>query len=164
MLETDYQKFIGYSRYSRYKDDEKRREHWGETVKRYFDFLEGHLKDNLNYGLSKHTRKALEDAVLGLSIMPSMRALATAGTALDRDNTAGYNCSYLPINHPRSFDELFYILLCGAGVGYSVERDEIKQLPEVNEHFEDSKTLIIAMLYVGQIPQVGPVQDSPCWV
>jgi ribonucleoside-triphosphate reductase len=168
MLLTDYQTFIHVSRYSRYLDKEHRREIWPETVKRYFDFLTQHLAENSGYNLRTELREELEQAVLNLEIMPSMRALMTAGKALARDNVCGYNCAYLPINSPRSFDELFYILLCGTGVGYSVERQYINELPTVSEHFEPSTTIItvddskagwarafkelIAMLYVGQIP------------
>jgi len=167
-LPTDYSKFIAISRYARWLDKENRRETWQETVKRYFDFMEEHLKEQCNYDLKKDLREELEQAVLKLEIMPSMRSLMSAGPALKRDNTAGYNCSYLPIDSPRSFDELFYILLCGTGVGYSVERQYINCLPTVSEHFESSKSLIevddskagwarafkelVAMLYVGQIP------------
>ena len=167
-LPTDYQTFIAQSRYARWLETEKRRETWPETVKRYFDFMEKHLEEHNDYKLKKALRKELEAAVLGLEILPSMRCLATAGPALDRCNVAGYNCSYLPIDSPRSFDELFYILLCGTGVGYSVERQYIADLPCISEHFEKSSTAIkvgdsksgwaralkelIALLYQGQIP------------
>lgn len=167
-LPTDYQSFIALSRYARWLPEHNRRETWAETVKRYFDFMETHLEENNGYKLKKSLRRDLEDAVLNLDVMPSMRALATAGPALDRCNVAGFNCSYLPIDSPRSFDELFYILLCGSGVGYSVERQYINQLPVVSEHFEKSSTTIkvgdsksgwaralkelIALLYNGQIP------------
>lgn len=168
MLPTDYQNFIHKSRYARWIELAKRREDFQETVKRYFDFMEAHLKENHNYKLKKSLRSDLENAVLRLEILPSMRSLATAGPALERCNVAGFNCSYLPIDSPRSFDELFYILLCGTGVGYSVERQYINELPAINEHFERSSTVIhvedskagwarglrelIACLYVGQIP------------
>lgn len=167
-LPTDYQTFIAVSRYARWLDKEQRRETWPETVKRYFDFMQDHLKENQNYDLDSELRAELEEAVLNLSIMPSMRALMTAGPALKRDNTCAYNCSYLPVNSPRSFDELFYILLCGTGVGYSVERQYISDLPQVSEHFEKSSTTItvedskagwarafkelVALLYTGQVP------------
>jgi len=167
-LPTDYQSFIAISRYARFLDKEGRRETWTETVKRYFDFLEKHLKENQSYTLLPEARKELELAVLNLEIMPSMRSLMTAGKALERDNVCGYNCAYLPIESPRSFDELFYILLCGTGVGYSVERQYINQLPTVSEHFETSNTVVqvddskagwarafkelVALLYTGQVP------------
>lgn len=167
-LPTDYQQFIHTSRYARWIESENRRETWPETVKRYFDFMEQHLKEECNYKLKKSLRSELEQAVLKLEVLPSMRALATAGPALDRCNVAGYNCSYVPVDSPRSFDELFYILLCGTGVGYSVERQYINQLPTISEHFEKSSTVItvedsksgwarsfkelVALLYQGQIP------------
>ena len=168
MLPTDYQQFIATSRYARFIDKEHRRETWEETVKRYFDFISAHLAENSGYNLRTEDREALEKAVRNLEIMPSMRALMTAGPALKRDNTAGYNCAYLPIDSPRSFDELFYILMCGAGVGYSVERQYINELPIVSEHFEQSTSVLVvedskagwarafrelvALLYIGQVP------------
>lgn len=168
MLPTDYQTFVAVSRYARYLDKEGRRETWQETVKRYFDFMEEHLKDQCDYVLSPELRVELEAAVNNLSVMPSMRALMTAGPALKRDNLCAFNCSALPIDSPRAFDELFYLLLAGAGVGFSVERQFITDLPTVSEHFEITKTVIevddskagwarafkelIALLYAGQIP------------
>ena len=77
-----------------------------------------------------------------MDVMPSMRALMTAGDALDRDNVAGFNCSYLPIDHPKAFDEMMYVLMCGTGVGYSVERQYVSKLPEVAEEFHDTDTVI----------------------
>ena len=162
---TDYQEFIHLSRYARWLGD--RRETWSETVGRYFDFLEEHLKNNFNYNI--HHRNTLEEAVLNLEVMPSMRALMTAGLALERDNTAGYNCSYIPIDSPRAFDEILYVLMCGTGVGFSAEREYTEKLPIVNEHLEDTETTIIvqdskagwarglrelvACLYAGQVPK-----------
>jgi ribonucleotide reductase, class II len=167
-LPTDYQKFIHISRYARWDESLGRRETWEETVGRYFDFIQNKLEANNNYLLSSDLREELQSAVLNLEIMPSMRALMTAGPALERDNIAGYNCSYLPINSVRSFDEVLYVLMCGTGVGFSVERQFVSELPVVNEHFENSPTTIIvndskagwarslreliAMLYAGQIP------------
>lgn len=78
-LPSDYQKFIHTSRYARWLEKEKRRETWSETVKRYFDFFETQLKENQNYNVSSSLRKELEEAVLNLEIMPSMRAFMTAG-------------------------------------------------------------------------------------
>lgn len=168
MLPTDYQAFIHTSRYARWNDKAKRRETWAETVSRYFDFMTEHLQDNHKYELIPALRNELQTAVLNLEIMPSMRALMTAGPALARDHTAGYNCSYLPIDHMRAFDELFYILMCGTGVGYSVERQYINLLPAVAEHFEKTNTIIhvadskagwarafrelLALLWAGQTP------------
>ena len=110
-LPTSYQQYIHKSRYARFLDGEKRRESWSETVSRYFDFMEKHLKEKHNHKIPN--REELESEVLNLGVMPSMRALMTAGPALDRDHTAGYNCSYIPIDSTRSFDEVMYILLCG---------------------------------------------------
>ena len=167
-LPTPYQQFIYKSRYSRWLPDENRRESWPETVARYFDFFENRLQEKNGYTLKPKLRKELEEAVLNLEVMPSMRALMTAGPALDRCNVAGYNCAYLPINHPRAFDESLYVLMCGTGVGFSVEKQYTDQLPVVNEHFENTDTTLviedskggwargfrelIAMLYAGQVP------------
>ena len=111
-----YQQYIHKSRYARYLPEEQRRESWGETVNRYLDFW---------VGQDKLTSKEAEDIftkIHGMEVMPSMRALMTAGEALDRDNVAGFNCAYLPIDHPKAFDEMMYVLMCGTGVGFSVER------------------------------------------
>ena len=167
-LPTDYQSFIHVSRYARWINEENRRESWNETVDRYFNYLETRLNDKNNYRLPVELRKELQDAVLNLEIMPSMRALMTSGIALDRCNVAGYNCSYLPVDSVRSFDECLYILMCGTGVGFSVERKYTKQLPIVNEVLEKSETTIVVgdskagwakgykelihLLYSGQIP------------
>jgi ribonucleoside-triphosphate reductase len=142
-LPTLYQDFIHLSRYSRWLEKENRRESWEETVKRYFDFFENHLKVNQKFILSSELRNELEQAVLNLEIMPSMRALMTAGEALERDNTAGYNCSYVAVNRVRAFDEILYILMCGTGVGFSVERQYVEKLPTIAEHFTDSDTIIV---------------------
>ena len=167
-LPTDYQNFIALSRYARWKEDEQRRETWSETVARYFDYMAGHLRDSHDYKLSDSLRGELEEAVLNQSVMPSMRALMTSGPALDRCHVGGYNCSYVPVDSPRAFDETMYILMCGTGVGFSVERHCIDKLPTVAEDFHRTDTIIkvgdsrpgwakslkelIAMLYIGQIP------------
>jgi len=142
-LPTLYQDFIHLSRYSRWLPEKNRRETWKETVSRYFDFFEKHLKEKHNYTVTKKEREELENAVLNLDVMPSMRALMTAGPALERDNVAGYNCSYVAVNRLRSFDEILYILMCGTGVGFSVERNEVDQLPIIAEDFHPSDTTII---------------------
>jgi ribonucleoside-diphosphate reductase alpha chain len=176
-LPTDYQTFIATSRYARWLDAENRREYWPETVSRYVEFMDQHLRVNNNYKMTAELKAELLDAIIGLEVMPSMRALMTAGPALTRENVAGYNCSYTPVNHPRCFDEILYILMNGVGVGFSVERDEVNQLPVVNEHFEDSTTIIIvadskagwaralreliAMLYAGQKPSIDYSQVRP---
>ena len=166
---TPYQQYIAKSRYARFLDDKGRREHWHETVSRYFDFMEGHLKKNNNFTLTKELRGKLESAVLNLEVMPSMRSLMTAGDALERQNVAGYNCSYLPVDDPKAFDEAMYILLCGTGVGFSVEQKYVNKLPEVPAQLFDSDTMvvvkdskegwakslrqIIALLYAGEVPK-----------
>ena len=142
-LPTPYQEFIHLSRYSRWLEQEKRRETWAETVSRYFDFFSNHLKENHGYKLPTDLRNELENAVLNLEIMPSMRALMTAGEALARDNTSGYNCSYVAVNKVRAFDEILYILMCGTGVGFSVERQYVEKLPTISEHFTQSDTIIV---------------------
>ena len=176
-LPTDYQNFIALSRYARWKEDEQRRETWGETVTRYFDYMAGHLLSKHGYKLPDTLRGELEEAVLNQAIMPSMRALMTSGPALDRCHVGGYNCSYVPVDNPRAFDETMYILMCGTGVGFSVERHCIEKLPIVNEDFHQTDTVIkvgdsrpgwakslkelIAMLYSGQIPQFDVSEVRP---
>ena len=136
-LPTDYQTFIATSRYARWLEEENRRETWGETVSRYINFVAKSVK------LPNKTWDDLEDAILNLDIMPSMRALMTAGVAAERDNTCIYNCSYLPVDHIRAFDEAMYILLCGTGVGFSVERQSITKLPEVPEALNKGDEVIV---------------------
>lgn len=164
-----YQQFIHKSRYSRFLNDQKRREHWEETVKRYFSFMQKQLEEKHNYSVDAKLMDELYTAVVNLEVMPSMRAIMTAGKALERDNTAGYNCSYLPIDDPKAFDEAMYILLCGTGVGFSVEQKYVSQLPEVPDQLFASETTIsvadskegwakalrqvIALLYSGEIPR-----------
>ena len=159
---TDYQAFIHTSRYARWLEDAQRRETWGETVDRYMSNVVGEKVDG-------YTKTEIEEAILNLEVMPSMRAVMTAGPALDRDNTAGYNCSYLAVDDPKAFDEAMFILLCGTGVGFSVERQYITNLPEVPELLFESDTTIIvkdskegwakalrqliALLYSGEIPK-----------
>ena len=168
-LPTSYQEFIHLSRYSRWLPNEGRRETWNETVTRYFDFFTEHLKDMCDYKLESDDRKELEDAVLSTRVMPSMRCLMTAGEALKRENIAGYNCSYVAVNRIQAFDEILYILMNGTGVGFSVERQYIAELPVVAEEFYPSDTVItvadsklgwakafkelVGLLYIGQIPR-----------
>ena len=168
-LPTPYQEFIHLSRYSRWLPDEGRRETWNETVSRYFNFFKDHLKDMCEYDLSDKTRNELEIAVLGQRVMPSMRCLMTAGEALKRENIAGYNCSYVAVSRIQAFDEILYILMNGTGVGFSVERQFVSELPKVAEEFHPSDTIIqvadsklgwakafkelMGMLYIGQIPR-----------
>ena len=138
-----YQSFIAKSRYSRFIPEEGRRESWEESVDRYFNFIEDKLESDNNYVVPRELSDELRNAVKNLELMPSMRAIMTAGKALERDNTAGYNCSYLPIDDPKAFDEAMYILLCGTGVGFSVEQKYVNQLPEVPDQLFDSKTTIV---------------------
>ena len=134
-LPTDYQSFIHTSRYAKYFDG-KGRESWSETVDRYMGNVVGYDIDHKVYN-------EIREAILGLEIMPSMRAMMTAGVALERDNTAGYNCSYLPVDDPKSFDEAMFILLCGTGVGFSVERQFVSKLPEIPELFQSDTTIVV---------------------
>lgn len=175
---TPYNEYIAKSRYSRYLDDKGRREHWSETVARYFDFMEKHLKEKHNYTVEKALRDELQQAVESLEVVPSMRAIMTSGEALERQNIAGYNCSYIPIDDPKAFDEAMYILLCGTGVGFSVEQKYINKLPEIPEKLYESETTIvvkdskegwakalrqlISLLYAGEIPKwdVGAVRAA----
>lgn len=158
----NYRTFIFKSRYARYLPEKKRRENWDETVKRYCDFWQERYPEIFPYD-----RVYL--AIVSMDVVPSMRALMTAGKALDRDNIAGYNCSYITIDDVRSFDEIMYILMCGTGVGFSVERQYINKLPTIAEEFHDSDTVIrvadsrigwatalrelLALLYSGKIPK-----------
>lgn len=159
---SSYQTYIAQSRYARWLDNEGRKEEWGETVNRYTKFwIDREL-------ITEEEGNQLGKSIENLEVMPSMRCLLTAGAALERDNVAGFNCSYLPMDNPRAFDELMYILLCGTGVGFSVERQYIQKLPEVAEEFHDTETTIlvpdskvgwaksfrqlVSLLYAGEVP------------
>ena len=166
-LPTQYQEYIHLSRYSRWMPEEGRRETWTETVGRYYDFFEDHLKQNYSFDING-TRAELEEATLNLEVMPSMRSIMTAGPALARDNIAGYNCSYVAVDRMTAFDEILYILMNGTGVGFSVERQHVQNLPVVADEFHPSDTTIIvadsrtgwakslkeliANLYAGMVP------------
>ena len=176
-LPTPYQDFIHKSRYARWREEDNRRETWDETVTRYLDYMCNHIQKNHGIDSIGSLYKQLYDHIITLRVMPSMRAMMTAGPALDKDNVCGYNCSYIPVDSVRAFDETMYILMCGTGVGFSVERENTEKLPVVNEHFEDSTTVIkvadsragwaralrelIAMLYVGQIPEFDTEDIRP---
>jgi len=176
-LPSPYQEFIALSRYARYIESENRRETWGETVDRYFAFVTNHLGKNHGYTPDEKLLKELRNAVYNLDIMPSMRSVMTAGAALERDNVAGYNCSFVPVDSPRSFDETMYILMCGTGVGFSVEYKYINKLPAVPEKLEKTTTTIVvedskqgwakaykellAMLWAGQIPVIDVSRLRP---
>jgi len=165
-LPTLYQEFIHISRYARWIDDENRRETWPETVQRYINFM---CDEQCKGLISTQTRNELEEAILHLDVMPSMRAMMTAGKALARDAIAGYNCSFLAIDDIKAFDETLYLLTCGTGVGFSVERQFINQLPAVADDMRPSRTTIcvddsklgwanafrelISMLYQGRVPK-----------
>jgi len=161
-----YREYIAASRYARYIDDKGRRETWEETVQRFIDYI---FERTPAIAEDKETKKELFNAILNHELMPSMRALMTAGKSADRDNTCIYNCSYLPVDDPKSFDEAMFILLCGTGVGFSVESQYINQLPEVPEKMFDSEhtiavhdskegwakslRLLLAHLYSGEVPR-----------
>jgi ribonucleoside-triphosphate reductase len=161
-LPTDYQTFIATSRYARWIEEEGRRETWGETVSRYMENIVKPVAGDDSY------IKDIEQAILSLEVMPSMRSLMTAGPAAARDNTCMYNCSYLAVDDPKAFDEAMFVLLCGTGVGFSVERQCIEKLPEIPTLF-DSDTIVmvkdskegwakafrqvLALLWAGEIPK-----------
>jgi ribonucleoside-diphosphate reductase alpha chain len=167
-----YQQYIHKSRYARYLPEKNRREHWSETVSRYVNYMFDKVKIE-----DEKLKKEVYDAIFNLEVMPSMRALMTAGKALDRDNVAGYNCSYLPIDDPKAFDEAMCILMNGTGVGFSVERQYVNKLPEIPEQLYDCDTLItvrdskegwskalrmlISLLYAGEIPKWDLSQLRP---
>ena len=177
-LPTEYQSFIHMSRYSRWKPEEGRRETWSETVQRLIDFFADHVDRNIGVKFENSTWDRIEDAILTTSVMPSMRALMTAGEALRRENIAGYNCSYIPIDSPRSFDEVLYILINGTGVGFSVERQYVDKLPTIPdrefEHTDDVISVadskegwarafrdLISYLYTNRIPKINVNRIRP---
>jgi ribonucleoside-triphosphate reductase len=169
---NQYQHFIALSRYARYRDDLGRRETWEETVARYCDFWKEKYGDLFPYD-------SVNSSIRDLHVMPSMRALMSAGPALERDNMAGYNCSYIAVDHVRAFDEAMYILMCGTGVGFSVERQFVAKLPEVPDELfivrtqlSTSRTLRLgghrrfvncSACSMPESPPMGPQQNSPCW-
>ena len=177
-LPTTYQEYIHLSRYARWDYDLKRRETWDETVGRYFNFFTEWLEEKNGYKLENGERVGLENAVKELNVMPSMRCLMTAGPALKKENVAGYNCSYVKVDSPRSFDEILYVLMNGTGVGFSVEEDYTNQLPAVPEELYDTDTMIVvadsklgwakafkelvSLLYGGHIPKwdVSKVREA----
>ena len=168
-LPTEYQQFIHLSRYARWDYDNKRRETWEETVSRYFDFFTEWLEEKHEYKLDNGKRVELEEAVLNLNVMPSMRCLMTAGEALRKENVAGYNCSYIKVDSIRSFDEILYVLMNGTGVGFSVEEEYTNKLPLIPEEFYNTDSVIvvadsklgwarafkelISLLYNGHVPK-----------
>lgn len=163
-----YRNFIALSKYARWLDDEERRETWAETVERYFSFMLKHLQTNYNYVPETSVVSEMKNEVLNLNLMPSMRALMTAGPALERENIAGYNCSFIAIDNQRAFDEALYILMNGTGLGFSVERKYLNKLPVIADEFYNTNTTIVvedsklgwakalkelvSLLYAGQVP------------
>ena len=176
-INNPYENFIALSRYAKWVEAESRRETWGETVDRYFSFMTNHLKQNYNYIPNEKLVAELKEFVFERNVMPSMRAVMTSGAALERDNVAGYNCAFLPVDSPRSFDETMYVLMCGTGVGFSVEYKYINKLPAVPESLEKSTTVItvedskqgwakayrelLALLWSGQIPAIDVSKVRP---
>jgi ribonucleoside-triphosphate reductase len=176
-IANPYENFIALSRYARWISEDNRRETWGETVDRYFSFMLNHLKENYNYIPNEKLVAELKNGVFERNVMPSMRSVMTSGVALERDNVAGYNCAFLPVDSPRSFDETMYILMCGTGVGFSVEYKYINKLPAVPESLEKSTTVItvedskqgwakayrelLALLWSGQIPAIDVSKVRP---
>lgn len=168
-LPSAYQQVIHKTRYARWRELDNRRENWDETVGRYTDYIFNALDKHSGYKLDQSYIDKISNAILNTDVMPSMRAFMTAGPALERDNTCIYNCAYMPVDSLRSFDEAMYILMCGTGVGYSVESKYVNQLPAINEHFEKTNTKIVvedskagwarslkellALLWQGQIPE-----------
>ncbi len=173
--ESDLQKYIHISKYARYITKSNKREDWPSTVTRWVDFWKNYT--DITEKLNKTDLKKIENHILYLQVMPSMRGLMTAGKALSRDNIAGYNCAFININHPRCFDEIFYLCLCASGVGFSVERKHVVKLPVVSEDFYNTDTTIvirdskigwavglkelISMLYQGGIPEINVDKVRP---
>lgn len=178
-LPSALQQFIHKSRYARYLDDKQRRETWDETVQRYMDFAEEHIATKHQKALPEweKVKTDIQNGMLGLHIMPSMRLLMTAGEAVKRDNIAAYNCFYTAIDKKRKFADVLHILLCGTGVGFSCERQEIAKLPSIAEKFEitddvivvqDSKKgwssaykKLISALYSGELPKIDYSKVRP---
>jgi ribonucleoside-triphosphate reductase len=176
-IENPYENFIALSRYAKWVEAEGRRETWGETVDRYFSFMTEHLQKNHNYIPNEKLVAELKEFVFERNVMPSMRSVMTSGAALERDNVAGYNCAFLPVDSPRSFDETMYVLMCGTGVGFSVEYKYINKLPAVPEKLEKSDTVIVvedskqgwakayrellALLWTGHIPAIDVSKVRP---
>ena len=170
MLPTDFQSYIHLSRYSRWREDLQRRETWIETVDRYFDFFKKRIQ-NIDDpgGLIQKELLKIKDAIFNLEVLPSMRALMTAGEALEKNNCGGYNCCFVTIDKPHIFDEIMYILMCGTGVGFSVEKQYVSQLPTINPKMYPTNTTIVvedskigwasafrellALLWTGKVPK-----------
>jgi ribonucleoside-diphosphate reductase alpha chain len=138
-----YQQVIFKTRYARWVEEEGRRENWDETVKRYCDYFEDHLKEKHSHKIPRKVLKEVYDSIYNLEVMPSMRTLMTSGKALESAEVANYNCAFLVVDAVRAFSEHMYVLMCGAGSGFSVERRFTEKLPEVPEELHPSDTTII---------------------
>jgi ribonucleoside-diphosphate reductase alpha chain len=170
------QQYIHTSRYARWLPEEGRRESWNETVDRYINFFENHIKENTK-GSIKSIKDDLRHAIFNMEAMPSMRSLMTAGPALERENIAGYNCAFVAVDSPRAFDETLYVLMNGTGVGFTVETFQVEKMPMIAEEFYDTDTTIVvadsklgwakalkelvAMLYTGQVPNIDTSHVRP---
>lgn len=166
-IEHPFQQFIHSSRYARWNDELGRRETWAETVDRYMNFMRGHLLKNNSYAMPDEVYTEMRTAILEMEVLPSMRALMTAGPALEKNHIAAYNCSYVPVDSPRAFDEILYVLMHGTGVGFSIEARYVDKLPVISDEFEETSTVIVvedskegwqkafkelvAMLYAGNL-------------
>lgn len=176
-LVDPYRNFIAVSRYAKWDDEKNRRETWTETVDRYIGFMASTLKNNNGYDMPKDEYQTIRTAILEHKVMPSMRALMTAGPALERENLAGYNCSFISVDSPRAFDEALYVLMNGTGLGFSVTQEDVNKLPIIDDEFFQSDTTIVvadsklgwakalkelvAMLYTGQVPFINTEKVRP---
>jgi len=176
-LVDPYRNFIAVSRYARWDEEKGRRETWTETVDRYVTFMDTHLVQKYDFDMSLDDIRDIRSAITNHQVMPSMRALMTAGPALERENLAGYNCSFIAVDSPRAFDEALYVLMNGTGLGFSVTQEEVNKLPVVDDEFFQSDTTIVvadsklgwakalkelvAMLYTGQVPFINTDKVRP---
>lgn len=157
-----YQSYIHVSRYARWLEDKERRETWSETVDRWWNYMTDKFPVLAE-------RQDVKVAIHDLEVVPSMRTIMTAGEALDRNHVAAYNCSFLAVDDPKAFDEALMVLMCGTGVGFSVERQFISKLPEIPSELVETDEVvvvgdskegwakafrkIISRLYAGEIPK-----------
>lgn len=176
-LVDPYRNFIAVSRYARWDEEKGRRETWTETVDRYITFMDTHLVQKCNFDMSLDDLRDIRSAITNHQVMPSMRALMTAGPALERENLAGYNCSFIVVDSPRAFDEALYVLMNGTGLGFSVTQEDVNKLPVIDDEFYQSDTTIVvadsklgwakalkelvAMLYTGQVPFINTDKVRP---
>lgn len=176
-LVDPYRNFIAVSRYARWDEEKGRRETWTETVDRYITFMDSHLVNKYSFDMSLDDLREIRSAITNHQVMPSMRALMTAGPALERENLAGYNCSFIAVDSPRAFDEALYVLMNGTGLGFSVNQEDVNKLPVIDDEFYQSDTTIVvadsklgwakalkelvAMLYTGQVPFINTDKVRP---